>query len=394
MKILSITAQKPSKTGSGVYLSEVIKSLAKLGAKQAILYGKMPGDDEPEIANICEHTYAVNFMSDALPFAIAGMSDNMPYEASRYCDFTEQMAAQFVDAYSAEIKRAITEFEPDLIICHHLYLATAIAAHVNASAKIVGISHSTDLRQMQKHDLCAQYIKEGICALDHIFVLRGDQIEEVCEIYGANPAKVSVIGTGYSSDMFYAGGENVAGSIVFVGKICKQKGVPQLIEAASRIKGAKLTLVGGHSDEKEYEAIVRQATSSGADITFTGVLKEQTEVAQRYRDSQVFCLPSFFEGLPLVTLEAVASGCSAVMTCLPGIKEFYTQNTNDAPIIYVAPPHMHNVDEPDEDDLKAFVDELEVALRRAFTLKPNPESVKNLSWDSLAKRLIDSAEVL
>ena len=37
MKILSITAQKPSSTGSGIYLTELVKEYARQGFCQAVL---------------------------------------------------------------------------------------------------------------------------------------------------------------------------------------------------------------------------------------------------------------------------------------------------------------------------------------------------------------------
>ena len=39
MKILSVTAQKPDSTGSGVYLTELVKGFNKLGHEQAVIAG-------------------------------------------------------------------------------------------------------------------------------------------------------------------------------------------------------------------------------------------------------------------------------------------------------------------------------------------------------------------
>lgn len=39
MKILSITAQKPNSTGSGVYLTELVKEYADEGYEQAVVAG-------------------------------------------------------------------------------------------------------------------------------------------------------------------------------------------------------------------------------------------------------------------------------------------------------------------------------------------------------------------
>ena len=124
MKILSITAQKPNSTGSGVYLTELMKEFEKLGHKQAIVAGISMGEEIslPFEANV----YPVQFMSKDLPFPVCGMSDEMPYTSTRYKDMTEEMVFQFKSIFLRELKRAMDEFSPDLIFCHHLYLLTAI----------------------------------------------------------------------------------------------------------------------------------------------------------------------------------------------------------------------------------------------------------------------------
>ena len=48
MRILSITAQKPNSTGSGVYLTELVKEYALLGHEQAVVAG-VYREDEVEL---------------------------------------------------------------------------------------------------------------------------------------------------------------------------------------------------------------------------------------------------------------------------------------------------------------------------------------------------------
>ena len=43
MRILNITAQKPDSTGSGIYLSELVRELEKEGHTQAVIAGVYPG---------------------------------------------------------------------------------------------------------------------------------------------------------------------------------------------------------------------------------------------------------------------------------------------------------------------------------------------------------------
>ena len=124
MRILSITAQKPNSTGSGVFLTELVKELAAKGHEQAVVAGVYKEDktEVPENTKV----YPVIFKSEELPFPIAGMSDEMPYESTRYCDMTEEMAGQFANVFLTKIRQAVKEFQPDLILSHHLYLLTAL----------------------------------------------------------------------------------------------------------------------------------------------------------------------------------------------------------------------------------------------------------------------------
>ena len=48
MRILSITAQKPSSTGSGIYLTELVKEFAKSGCTQAVIAG-VTREDQVEL---------------------------------------------------------------------------------------------------------------------------------------------------------------------------------------------------------------------------------------------------------------------------------------------------------------------------------------------------------
>ena len=72
MKILSITAQKPHSTGSGVYLTGLVKGFAALGHEQAVVAGVYEEDEMhfPEGTRV----YPVYYKTESLPFPIAGMS--------------------------------------------------------------------------------------------------------------------------------------------------------------------------------------------------------------------------------------------------------------------------------------------------------------------------------
>lgn len=56
-------------------------------------------------------------------------------------------------------------------------------------------------------------------------------------------------------------------------------------------------------------------------VEFLGKLP-QPELAKEYQRSDIFVLPSFFDGLPLTVIEAIACGDKVVVTDLPGIQDW------------------------------------------------------------------------
>ena len=115
MRILCISAQNPDSTGSGVYLAETVASLVAAGHQVAVIAG-IDKDDAPQLAPGVE-LLPVRFRTPELPFPVCGMSDVMPYEATRYRDMTPEMVQAFRSVFGERIRQAVLDFKPDAIIC-------------------------------------------------------------------------------------------------------------------------------------------------------------------------------------------------------------------------------------------------------------------------------------
>lgn len=400
MKILSITAQKPNSTGSGIYLTELVKKYAAKGHKQAVVAGICKEDvvELPEGVSF----YPVYFDSAKLPFPIVGMSDEMPYPSTRYCDMTLEMTKQFEEAFLEVIGRAVEELKPDVILCHHLYYLTALVREYFPQHKVYGFCHNTDLRQMRKTDLKRSYIREQIRKLDRIFVPQKAQETGVQEIYGAEIAKITQVGMGYNSEIFRRGGEKVKDGVtrlVFAGKIAEKKGVMSLLRSLTLLADAageeqvsveqlKLSLAGSTGNAEEYETIRKLAEKCPYEVEFLGRLT-QLELAKVYHRSDIFVLPSFFEGIPLVVIEALACGNRVVMTDLPGIREWLESVAPGADMQYVKLPKMRNTDEPVPETLPEFEIRLMEALRMSIKQKETKlTDVSGISWEKIADQCI------
>jgi glycosyltransferase involved in cell wall biosynthesis len=96
---------------------------------------------------------------------------------------------------------------------------------------------------------------------------------------------------------------------LFVGSIVQRKGISYLLRAYQRFKGpnTELILVGNYPDD------------SSPFVPFHDDFKHiphvpQANLPQIYRSADVFVFPSLLEGMPLVVLEAMASGLPVITT--------------------------------------------------------------------------------
>ncbi|WP_151718854.1 glycosyltransferase [Gemmobacter serpentinus] len=117
--------------------------------------------------------------------------------------------------------------------------------------------------------------------------------------------------------------------LVAIGRFTEQKGFPLLIEAvaqAARLHpGLRLTLVGDGELRGEIEALIERHTLR-RHVTLTGWLDEE-QVKAELDEAQALILPSFAEGLPMVVMEAMASGRPVIATAIAGVPELVTPET-------------------------------------------------------------------
>lgn len=111
--------------------------------------------------------------------------------------------------------------------------------------------------------------------------------------------------------------------VTFVGRLDSVKGVPLLVEAFAKLRTAhpeaRLSIIGDGPERAACEARVA-ALGMGEVTTFHGY-KASHEVAEMLRHSDMLVLPSFAEGVPVVLMEAMASGIPVVASGVAGVGE-------------------------------------------------------------------------
>lgn len=346
MKILHLISQHPQQTGSGFYIQNMIRQCKKRGYQTHLLAG-VSGDMIPSLPFLREDECTfIRFEKGRLDFTIPGMSDVMPYSSSRFSALTESQLNTYCEVFREAVAAVTKRFQPDLIHSHHLWLASDVTSKVCIKTPMVTSCHSTDLRQYLQNEHLQSRLK-NICKIDRILALSSNQKQEISRIHGVKPSSISIVGGGYDSSRFTLGNKGTAPPVEFLyaGKLSRAKGVPFLLRAFAQLDPNKvrLHLVGSGTGVEKDECL--QIAEKASEIVTVHGSMAQEKLAKLMQQCHVFVLPSFFEGLPLVLLEALSSGCRIVCSDLPGCRELL-EGADENIADFIPLPEMQGVDSP------------------------------------------------
>ncbi len=402
-KVLHIIAQKPAFTGSGIYLQEIIREARKRDYPQALVAG-ISKYDSIEDFNLPTSLdfHPIRFETEDLPFPVVGMSDVMPYSSTKYSDLSSTMYSQWKKCFTEAIESVLTNFNPDIIIAHHLWLLSALIKEIAPEIPLICISHGTELRQLELAPQFADRVITGCRKIEGILALNEFQAGRIASLYNISKESIIIGGVGFNPDIFYPPTrkeKKQITKIIFTGKLSYAKGVKSLLKACELLyledRNFELILVGS-GDGKEKEDISERIEKSSFKVRALGAIS-QSELSLLFRQGDIFILPSFYEGLPLVVIEALASGLRVVVSDLPGLKQYLGEEINDSGLIsYVPLPNFINVDQPEPKDLPTFELELKNNLLAQINrlhsdhCKTSPNirpAIDKLSWASLFEKI-------
>jgi len=177
------------------------------------------------------------------------------------------------------------------------------------------------------YDARGQYLEQKIAAADFIccisFFARSQLMK--CSPY-THWNKLVVSRLGVDPNLFIPTPIRAAPEtfeILCVGRLTAAKGQHLLIKALERLvqQGwrVKLRLVGGGADEASLRQLAAQIKNSQS-VIFEGAVN-QNDIRTLYAKADLFCIPSFAEGIPVVLMEAMAMGIPCVTTRITGIPE-------------------------------------------------------------------------
>ncbi|KMT23157.1 glycosyltransferase family 4 protein [Clostridium cylindrosporum] len=382
-RILHVIAQYPGKTGSGIFLQSLVNEGSKLNYSQGVVAATSKKLESVKFKNDHIKFYPVEFNTDRINFDIVGMSDIMPYDSTRYSDLNEEMFKVWKENFLEVFKKALDDFKPNVIIAHHLWILTSIIGTIKKDIKLIVLSQGTELRQLKLAPYYKDMVIKGCENVDIVCALNNYQRDEIIRVYNIDSKKIKVMGVGYNSDTFYHNSEvKSSRKVVYAGKISSSKGLKCLISSFKTIKDNRLELIIAGSGSEEIE--MKKLAEDDNRIKFLGAISQES-LANVIRESQVFILPSFYEGLPLVIMEALACGAKVVMSDIDGVKQWVGDKINSSGAIkYIDLPRLINTDVPHDDDIKEYEERIKYAilqqLEREVDFNDIYDEVKKRSW--------------
>jgi starch synthase len=319
------------------------------------------------------------------------------------------MAAAAVNDPAAGSDAGLATGPAELVHSHTWYanLAGHLAAML-AGVPHVMTSHSLEPRRPWKAEqlgggyrLSSWAEKTAIEAAAAVVAVSAGMRTDILDAYpNVDPARVHVIRNGidteeYSPDLGTDvleryGVDPDRPSVVFVGRITRQKGVPVLLRAAAELDPrAQLVLCAGAPDTPELLAEVTELVD-GLKARRDGVLwisgmLQKPEVIQLLSHAALFACPSVYEPLGIVNLEALAGGAAVVASRVGGIPEV----VDDGVTGLLVPP-----DDPSA--LAAAMNTVLADPKRAAAMGQagRERAVTEFGWAAIARQTADLYESL
>jgi starch synthase len=208
----------------------------------------------------------------------------------------------------------------------------------------VATVHSLEpLRPWKAEQLGGGYALSSWCervaleSADAVIAVSEGMRRDVLEAYPAlDPDRVRVIYNGIDAEQYRPdrgtdvlerwGVDASAPSVVFVGRITRQKGVPYLVEAALQVDpAAQIVLCAGAPDTPEIAEEVRSGVerlrAERGGVIWIEEMLPKSDVIQLLSHATVFACPSIYEPLGIVNLEAMACETAVVASAVGGIVE-------------------------------------------------------------------------
>ena len=186
---------------------------------------------------------------------------------------------------------------------------------------------------------------ESLKKSDRIVVLAQNFKKGLVDL-GLDKKKIYVLSTMVESEKYRTEHKDFKTpyQILFSSRLVKEKGPYELLDAAKLLlnKNSEVRFIF-MGDGKEFNSLRSYSKTLGIEknVMFTGFLSGEKKY-RVFKQSHIFVLPSYTEGLPIVLLEAMAAGLVLLSTPVGGIKDILKPDKNGS-IIGSMPPDPNEI---------------------------------------------------
>lgn len=397
MKPVLMTREYPPEVygGAGVHVAHLAAALARSIDVEVRCFGAERPAPGPELARLAVQAYGN-------PTAAAGSPRYLPTLETISVNLS--MAAGLDDAS---------------VVHSHTWYAN-LGGHAGKLAfgiPHVMTSHSLEPKRAWKaeqlgaggHALSSFCERTAIEAADAVIAVSAGMRDDILECYPTvDPGRVAVIHNGVDPQEYRPdpatdvlerlGVDPARPSVVFVGRITRQKGITHLLDAAAAFDPAAQLVLCASAPDTPLIAAETAAKIAALQEERTGVvwlpdMLALSEVAQLLSHASVFVCPSIYEPLGIVNLEAMACGAAVVATATGGIPEVVDEGVTGLLVPFEAAPGGGGPADPVQfaADLAERVNRLlaDPAAASAMGRAGRQRVIEHFSWEAAAAKTID-----
>lgn len=243
------------------------------------------------------------------------------------------------------VTKYFKEISSDFDILH--FQSPAVPA-INAKVKKVATIHGTvsgGINAMQVSDLESLYTKlfsSEFVRLERQIIEHSDMILPISEYcrrelsnrYNITYKYCAVIGNGVDTSFFKRNSKKELDEstlkLLYVGRINSQKGLLDLAKSVNYlVKEKNMNLVCNLIGDGPYRNFLKSFIKSlklEDYFHFEGHVNSKSKIKDFYDKSDIFILPSYYEGSPTALIEAMSCGLPCIATDVGGIPELINNN--------------------------------------------------------------------
>jgi starch synthase len=374
--------------GAGVHIDFLSQELAKLGQVEVRCFGDQKENKE---------TMQVEGINSCLNKMIDPENEHI----------------KMFHNLSRNVEMAQATPTADIIHCHTWYTHLAgVFSRELLQVPLILTTHSLEthrpwkVEQLGNGYFMSRWIEANAYkTADGVIAVSEQMKTDVIEAYGVDPKKVTVIHNGIDPDFYKPtfdeallaeyGIDPKVPFVLFVGRITRQKGISQLIEAAQYFnEDCQIVLCAGAPDTEEIAietaALIDQLKAKRDGVILISEMLPREKVKVLYSHARVFACPSLYEPFGIINLEAMACETPVVGSHVGGIPEILVEGETGylIPLESVSRTNFNPINPTGFQKsfaakVNALLDneELATAMGKAGRVRV----LKQFSWESIAK---------